>query len=218
MLSCNDQNKGLIFERFRGLLDGEDIYFVPPDGGDQVFFLQKLFFVFDLEETVNVAIEVGESVGVAVCHQQYIFIMRRRYLKSQGVVVASGIFYLMAVFEVADVFSSSRPSLLGLLAFLHGVNAGHKSVVEEGVCFSAVDDVDGECFVFGRVDDPEVKPLCVSLGVEVVLQKQIVLPLVYLYKTLTTLYTLWRLPDSNSESKPHLTSGISSISKGLSGV
>ena len=90
----------------------------------------------------------------------------------------------MTIFEILDCFAASEPPLLTLLELFHGVNARHQSEIKQRVSLSAIDYVEGEGFVLWWVDDSEVKPLCVSFCVEIVLQKQVVFPLIYLVHTM----------------------------------
>ena len=63
------------------------------------------------------------------------------------------------------------------------MDAGHQAIVEQRVCFSHIDDIDLDLFVFGRVRQPEVKPLRISLCIYVILQDQVVLVLVHFVDT-----------------------------------
>lgn len=77
----------------------------------------------------------------------------------------------MIIFKVPDAFSTSEPSSLASFELLHRIYARHETIVEKRICFPEIYNIDGKSFVFWRVDYPEVEPLGVSFGVQVVLQE-----------------------------------------------
>ena len=80
----------------------------------------------------------------------------------------------MVILEVSDVFASSEPSFFVFPGLLAGINAGEHSIVEEGVSFSEIDDIDLNRFIFGRVVESEIEPLGVSFGIDIVLHQKII--------------------------------------------
>lgn len=84
----------------------------------------------------------------------------------------------MLIFEVFDGSSLPEPSLAVPLLLLRGEHAGLHAVIEKGIGLPHVDDVELHRCIFWRVGDSEVKPLRVALGVDIVLQDEVVLVLV----------------------------------------
>lgn len=121
--------------------------------------------------------------------------MRGGYFKSEGVVETSRILYLMIIFEIPDSFATSMPSFLAFFELLHWINTRHQAIIKQRICLSEVDNVKSKSFIFGWVDDSEIKPLCITLSVEIILQKQIIFTLVYLnqskYYLIDTVEVSW---------------------------
>ena len=93
----------------------------------------------------------------------------------------------MPTLEVFDLFSASVPAFSAPFVFLKRIDAGEQSIVEERIWFSQIDDIEFDMFVFGRIGDPEVKPLRIAFGIDVVLEQQVILQFTYLYRFIATL-------------------------------
>jgi len=100
----------------------------------------------------------------------------------------------MPVLEVLHLFSTSVPSFSGPFVLFERIDAGQQSVIEERIWFPQIDDIEFDRFSFWWISDPEVKPLRIALGIDVVLEQQVILELTYLYRIIATLYAQSRFP------------------------
>lgn len=107
-----------------------------------------------------------------------IVIVRGADGEGQSVVIPFGVLYLMLIFEVLDGSSFSEPSFPVLLLLLHGEYTWHHAIIEQRIRLPHVDDIELHSHIFGRVGDSEVKPLCVALGIHIILQNQVVFVLI----------------------------------------
>lgn len=93
----------------------------------------------------------------------------------------------MPIFEISDVLTPPQPSLLCPFILLERVHTGQQPIVEQRIWFPEVDDIEFNRLIFGDIGHPEVEPLRVALGIEVILQQQVILALTYLHRFIATL-------------------------------
>ena len=101
-------------------------------------------------------------------------------LVASEVLVDVGIFLAVVVLEVAEVLATSAPALLlglelGLLLLSLGVDQHLHAVVVQTLRLDHVQHVELDLLALLDVGHPEVEPLSVTLGVDVVLQNEVVL-------------------------------------------
>mmetsp|Transcript_11932 Transcript_11932/g.20170 ORF Transcript_11932/g.20170 Transcript_11932/m.20170 type:complete len:212 (+) Transcript_11932:949-1584(+) len=128
-------------------------------------------------EGVEVALEVGEGVGVAVGEVDRVLVELELALPGQGVVVAL-VLPLHRVLVVADVCAGADPPSPHLPLGSVGVHQGPHAVIVEGVGLDQVDDVEAVVLARLHVGHAEVVPLGVPSRVVVGLENQIVLVLI----------------------------------------
>lgn len=85
----------------------------------------------------------------------------------------------MLIFVILDIPSFSEPSFAVLLLLLHRKHARQHPVIEQGIWFSHVDYVQLYPHFFRQICHSEVKPLRVSLSIDIILQNQIILMLMH---------------------------------------
>jgi hypothetical protein len=85
------------------------------------------------------------------------------------------------VSEVSNLGATSKPAFLISSVLLERINTGKKSIVEEGVTLSHVNDINCQWLALGKAPNSEEEPLGIALGVYVILQKQVILRSANLY-------------------------------------
>lgn len=158
----------------------------PPAGGDSdeidCVFGGRFAQFFDGEEglvlpgRVNAVEEVeklGVRVGVGGGEVDSVKGLSELVLEGQGVVGLVAVLSSKAVLLVENLNAVPMPAE-ALPAPLFRIDQGLKPVAEERLLLGEVDDVEPHLLVLVAVPHPEVKPLVVPPGVDIVLQNQIV--------------------------------------------
>ena len=103
----------------------------------------------------------------------------------------------MIIFEITYILTPAEPPSSPPFRLLKGVYAWHQSIVNQRLCFAKIDDIDFNISLSRDISYSEVKPLCISFRVDIVLQEEVVFEFSYLHPESSTLNAHMRLPDSN---------------------
>ena len=142
--------------RFAQLFDGEE-GLVLPGGVNSVEEVEKL----------------GVGVGVGGGEVDSVEGVSELVLEGKGIVGLAVVLPSKAILLVENLNAATMPAE-PLPAPLLRIDQGLKPIAEERLLFGEVDDVEPYLLVLVTVAHPEVKPLVVPSGVDIVLQNQIV--------------------------------------------
>ena len=170
MLPGDDNNQRPQLDLAVRLSNRNCFYLIPADGGGDDFSFHHFLLVLHLLHALEVVVEVSVSVWEGLCDSDGVIIVGRADGEGQRVVVPFGVLDLMLILEIFDAPSISEPPFPVLLLLLQRKHAGHHAVIEQRIRLPHVDDVQLHSHVFRRVCDPEVEPLSVALGINVILQ------------------------------------------------
>lgn len=79
------------------------------------------------------------------------------------------------VLSVTDIFAAFEPTYLLMLSFFVTVHTDFHTIIKKGIWFAVIENVEFYCLAFSCVHGSEIKPLGVTLGVDIVLHKEVVL-------------------------------------------
>mmetsp|Transcript_43346 Transcript_43346/g.41753 ORF Transcript_43346/g.41753 Transcript_43346/m.41753 type:complete len:541 (-) Transcript_43346:140-1762(-) len=157
--------------------DSQVLTLVPSQCPAQSVPMEKVLGVGVFFDGAEVIAEVGVGEGEAVGEVDLVQVRVEFMDEGEGVVIASHFQVLPAeaILVVKDVAPYSMPSFVLVLFGVLGEGEDLHAVVVEGVGFGEVDDVEADFLALPGVGDPEEVPLGVAVGVDVVLQDEVVL-------------------------------------------
>ena len=159
---------------------GQYIYNIPSISLAQHFPAKSIFGLLVIFKFAQIPLQIGVRIRVAVRKKAGVTIMVELDAESQGVKMATWLFYNV-VLVIADVLTNSVPALTAG----HGVDVGvHErlhSVVVETVWLQQIDNVESVGSAFLGIWDLKIEPLVVKFGIIIGLEDEVIFKLVYLY-------------------------------------
>ena len=139
-----------------------------------------VLFSWRLLNSIKKFIKIIDSIWITLGYFQCIAFIWCWYGKGEGIVETIGSIYSILVAIILNIASCSEPPLSVFFLCFCREDAGLHSVVKQGIALEHVDDVDFDFSFGGKVCHLEIKPLCVSFWVYIILEKKIVLIFWYL--------------------------------------
>lgn len=130
-------------------------------------------FVF--EPSVEKTAEISQGVGYGVGKVDDIAVVKKLVLETKDIVgTFAGLLSVLVRLLVGDFLAFPDPAYLPLFVPDHGVDTRPHAQVKKRVLFGHVNNIKLNGRVLGCIFDTEKEPLRVTLGIDIVLEDQVV--------------------------------------------
>ena len=84
MLPCKNKDKWFSLAYYGFFFDGQDFDFILANGSGQGLSLDQLLLVLYFLQTVKIAVQISQSIGIAMSNQEDIFFEGSGYCEGQS--------------------------------------------------------------------------------------------------------------------------------------
>ena len=130
---------------------------------------------------VQVVLEITKCVRLEVAEENCVFVVFERIGKRSGKIESSKVTVVSSncILKVAYVSSSAMPPNLLIFSLLFTVNCNLHSVVKHRIALVVIHNVELDTVTSASILNSKIKPLSVSLCVNIILHQAVVLQIRY---------------------------------------
>jgi hypothetical protein len=130
---------------------------------------------------IQIGLQIAERVWLEVAEEHGVFVVLKCVSECCCEVVSRKTACISPdlILEVRDVCTAAMPPYLFFFCFFIAVNGNFHAVVEHGVVLVVVHDVEFDAITFTSVLNTKVKPLSMTLRIDIVLHQTIIFEVRY---------------------------------------